>query len=242
MKPRPPATWRAAFLRALARGHSIAQAARDAGIDPSSVHRVRQRDPAFAAAWTRAKERGVVRLTRGGGGAAVDAPRLAPDQIVRASRDGRPRIQRAGPGRWSAGKEQLFLEELAATGSVTAATAAAGVSPAAVYRRKAQWPGFAERWRTALGEGWERLEEHLLRAAADTLDPAASPSGAAPPPAPELVHKGAGMTIDQAIIVWKAHRAEVKGDPDTRRLRRRAEPSMDEVRAEVLRRVRALGG
>lgn len=53
------------------------------------------------------------------------------------------------------------------------------------------------------------------------------------------------MTIDQAITLWKAHRAEAKGEADGRNAgaaRRRAEPSMDEVRAEVLRRVRAMGG
>lgn len=153
MKPRTPATWRAAFLRSLAKGSSVDQAARDAGIDRTSVYRVRKRDPAFAADWARARERGVARLTRGGSAATPDVPGLAPDQIVRASRDGRPRIERAGTNRWSTGKEQLFLEELAATASVTAAAGAVGVSLPAVYARKARWPGFAERWRAALRDG-----------------------------------------------------------------------------------------
>ncbi|WP_375382621.1 hypothetical protein [uncultured Sphingomonas sp.] len=240
MRPRAPATWRVAFLRALARGLCIANAAREAGISASSVHAARRRDPAFAAAWVRARDRGVVRLSRA-------EPVLQPDEVVCARRDGRSRIQPAGHGRWSAGKEQLFLQELAATGNVRGAAAAVGMSTTALYARKAKWPGFADRWRAALREGWERLEEGLLRAAADTLDPPDTAPPIAGPAAPDraLFRDAAAMTIDQALILWKAHRAEAKGELDARNAgaaRRRAEPSMDEVREEVLRRVRALGG
>ncbi len=240
MKPRAPATWRVAFLRALARGLCIAKAAREAGVEPSSAHSARKRDPAFAAAWNRAREQGVVRLSQA-------EPALRPDEVVCARRDGRPRIQPAGHGRWSAGKEQLFLQELAATGNVRGAARAVGMSTVALYARKAKWPGFADRWRAALREGWERLEEGLLRAAADTLDPpdTAPPIGAPAASDREPFRDAAAMTIDQALILWKAHRAEVKNEADTRNAgaaRRRAEPSMDDVRAEVLRRVRAMGG
>lgn len=232
------AGWRAAFLRALAGGQSVTSAARAAGVDPSSAYGARGRDPGFAAAWVRARESGVVRLTRA-------EPVLQPDEVVCACRDGRPRIQPAGHGRWSAGKEALFLEELAATGNVRGAAAVVGVSTTALYARKSRWPGFAERWRAALREGWERLDAALVLAATSTLDPApdrAPPTATPREPALAGPDGGPGMTIDQALILWKAHRAEAKGDPDRRRPHGRAEPSMDEVRAEVLRRVRAMGG
>lgn len=230
-KPRAGAGWRRVFLRALAGGRSIAQAAREAGIDPSSAHRVRQRDPAFAAAWARARERGVVRLTTGTDGGK--APVLAPDEVVRASKDGRPRIQRAGPGRWSAAKEAVFLETLTGTGNVSAGCRAAGVSNAAAYGRRARLPVFAAQWATALAQGREHLDGLLLGTAVAVLEGAPPEGGAFVAP----------MTVEQAITVWKMHRHEVTGEGRRPRHDWRRQPAtVEEIRAEVMRRVRAVGG
>lgn len=229
-KPRAGAGWRRVFLRELAHGKSISQAAREAGIDPSSAHRVRGRDPAFAAAWERARERGVVRLTAP---AEDAAPTLAPDEVVRASKDGRPRIQRAGPGRWSAAKEQLFLETLATTANVSAACRAVGVSAAAVYPRKGRDADFAAKWAEALAQGYAHLDALLLGTAMAVLE------GGSPVPGGFV----AAMTVAEAITVRKMHAHEVTGEGRRPRhdWRRRA-LSVEEIRAEVMRRVRAVGG
>lgn len=235
-KQRAAPGWRAAFLRALAEGASIAQAARAAGIDPSSVHRVRQRDAGFAGDCARAREAGVARLAAG-------APALAPDEVLRASADGRPRIQRAGPGQWSAAKEARFLEVLATTANVSAARRAVGVSAPAIYNRRERDTGFAARWRSALDHGWHRLEALLLENATaalsrpeadgDGLDGGGADGGGFAP----------AMTVDQAITVYRMHQASVTGaGPHPRHDWRRVPASLEEIRAEVLRRVRVLGG
>lgn len=236
-KNRAGAGWRRAFLVALARGLSIAQAAREAGIDPSAVHAARRRDPAFAAAWATAREKGVVRLSQ-------SEPKLAPDEVVRGSADGRPRIQRAGPGRWSAGREQLFLETLATTANVSAACRAAGVSNTAAYARRERWPGFAARWEAALAAGWRALDALVLEGATVALGGGAIGGGAAagdalPLPRPVDAPR---LTAEQAITVWKMHRAAVTGEGRRGRHDWRRETTMEEVRAEVLRRIRALKG
>src|SRR5690606_34104388 len=81
--------WRRVFLRELARGGSVALAARACGIDRSSAYQARRRNAAFAASWERALERARARLglqahprplALSGGGirAPADAQRLAP--------------------------------------------------------------------------------------------------------------------------------------------------------------------
>lgn len=242
-KQRAAPGWRAAFLRALAEGASIAQAARAAGIDPSSVHRVRQRDAGFAGDCARAREEGVARLAAG-------APALAPDEVLRASADGRPRIQRAGPGQWSAAKEARFLEVLATTANVSAARRAVGVSAPAIYNRRERDAGFAARWRSALDHGWHRLEALLLENATAALSrPAGGVEGDG---SDEGGSDGGGsdggglapaMTVDQAITVYRMHQANVTGaGPRPRHDWRREPASLEEIQAEVLRRVRVLGG
>lgn len=256
-KQRAGAGWREALLEALARGASYSAAAREAGIDPSSVHRVRQRDPAFADACLRARETGSAALTE-------SAPVLAPDEVVRDSKSGQPRVQRAGPGRWSTGKENQFIEQLAATCNVSAACRAVGVSNVAVYERRKRSPTFAQAWRDALDHGYHRLEALLLGTAtavlegegarcesadigddADAVDTVGDATGDA---AGDTAVGSAGeptfvapMSVDQAITVWRMHQASVTGEG--RRPRhdwRRVPASLEEIQAEVLRRVRAV--
>ncbi|PAX06532.1 hypothetical protein [Sphingomonas lenta] len=202
-------------------------AAREAGVGTENAYAARRRRPDFAADWARARAEGAARLEAG------ETPVLAPDQVVRASRHGRPRVETAGPGRWSAAAEARFLETLAATCNVAMATRAAGVSAAAVYRRRRDWPGFAERWREALAHGWARLEALLVERASATLEGPPDTGGDAAP----------AMTVDQVITVYRMHQASVTGEGKRPRHDwRRREPSIEQVRDEVLKRVRALGG
>lgn len=219
--------WRAPFLEALAAGGSVERAARIAGVDKTSAYARRKRDPVFADDWAAALDRGRRLL------AAGKRPMLGAGEYVRASRAGRPCVMRVGEGRWSTEKERVFLEELAATANVKAAAQAAGVSTTAVYRRRMDWPGFAEGWGASLAQGWARIETLLVHAATETLDPPAV-TGAREAPA---------MSVGQAIDLYKLHRHGVTGEGKRpRRDWRKGEPTIEEVRAEVLRRVRAIGG
>lgn len=57
-----PAKSRAAFLDHLAATCNVTEAARSVGVFPATPHRVRRRDPGFAAQWLQALEAGYVTL------------------------------------------------------------------------------------------------------------------------------------------------------------------------------------
>jgi hypothetical protein len=225
------AAWRRVFLRELARSGNVAGAAALAGIDRSSAYQLRRRNSAFAASWDRAQEAAraacepdrVLRPARA-------APRLSARETVRASCAGRPCIVRVGPGRWSRASEAAFLATLCATANVRAAAAAAGVSAVAAYARRRKWPAFAAAWDEAKAEGYARIELLLLHAATVTLDPPAVPIVPEPP----------AMTCDQAMNLLKLHRASQHGGAPKRYAWRAQEPDIEDVRAEVLRKVAAL--
>lgn len=62
---------------------------------------------------------------------------------------------------------QRFLASLASHGLVTAAAAAAGVSPQAIYKRRAKDDHFAGAWNVALEQARERISAALQRSASD---------------------------------------------------------------------------
>ena len=230
------AGWRAGFLRALARGGSVTGAARVAGVDKTTAYVHRRRDAGFAADWDAAKFRAQQGLAAGA------VPVLAADEVVRASKAGRPCVVRAGPGRWSAGAERTFLEELATDANVTRAAAAAGVSTVAVYARREKWPRFAERWDSALAQGYAQLEALLIHCATSTLS---GGSTGGEPVVGRVIAELAGVrpTFSEAMALFRLHRHSVTGEGKrSRHDWARTEPSIEEVQAEVLRRVKALGG
>ena len=197
--PSTPPEWRRAFLRELARGSSATAAARAVGIDRTTAYQARKVNPAFAASWQRALDAARERP-------AGERPRLSAgppreERIVRPSKSGRPCVVRAGPGRWSASVERLFLTELTATANVRAAARAAGVSKVAAYNRRKNWPAFAAQWDEALEEGYVRLETLLVYAATATLDPEPVEDVGEPPP----------MTVSEAMNLLKLHRARQHG-------------------------------
>jgi len=265
---RTPPAWRRGFLRELARSGSVALAADKCGIDPSSAYQLRKRNAAFAASWDRAQEAARARLVEadrspsglreglgegetGGSsrqvlprplpqaGGEARRPKLRDNQVIRASSSGRPCIVRAGPGRWSAKGERAFLAELTATANVSAAARAAGVSTQAAYNRRRLWPAFAEAWKEALAEGYVRIETFLLHAATASLDP--EPETV---PAPETggaePHRAPRMTVAEAMNLLKLHRAGQHGGKPQRYGWRQREPDIEDVRAEILRKVAAM--
>jgi hypothetical protein len=226
--------WRRGFLRELARSGSVALAADRAEIDRSSAYQARKANPAFAASWDRALAAARGRLAGDGAQEERDRPpRLRGGEVVRASKAGRPCILRAGEGRWCADSEQAFLAALSATANVRAAARAAGFSTVTVYNRRRQWPAFARAWDEAKAEGYVRLEMLLLDAATSTLDPAAEEE------AREDLYQGPEMSVEQAMKLF-FHRAGQEGGKARRYGWRRQEPDIEEVRAEILRKVEAI--
>ncbi len=62
----------------------------------------------------------------------------------------------------SAAALSQFLDALATSSNVAASARAAGITAAAVYRRRGHDAAFAARWQAALCDGYARLEEELL--------------------------------------------------------------------------------
>ena len=141
---------------------------------------------------------------------------------------------RAGPGRWSTASERAFLAALTASANVKAAARAAGVSAVAAYNRRRQWPAFAAAWDAAKEEGWVQIEMGLIYAANATLDPEPEVDEARAD-----AFAGPEMTVEQAMKLW-FHRADRERGKAPRYGWRRREPDIEEVRAELLRKVAAM--
>lgn len=226
MAKRKKPGWRADFLTALGQWGSVKHAAAAVGVDRTTAYEARKRDPDFAARWAAALAEGCGRLGRG------ETPALARDEIVRSSRHRRPCVMRVGPGRWSAAKEAVFLTALEEGANVSRAAEAAGISTAALYARRRREPAFAESWAAAVRGGYLDVEALLIENAKAVL-------GGAPRPRRRgrLIED---MSVADAINILKLHRASVRGGAPQRYDWRAREPDIEEVRAEVLRKVSAM--
>jgi hypothetical protein len=159
---------------------------------------------------------------------AAPAPRAG--RVVRPEKNGGTKIVRTTGKRWSTEAEETFLEELAATANVTAAAEACGFSDTAIYRRRMRDPGFATAWAEALAHGYARIEAMLIETATESLrrKPIA---GDRPMPA---------VGFNDALNLLKLHRASVRGGRPQRYAWRQQEPDIEDVRAEILRKVAAM--
>ncbi len=158
------------------------------------------------------------------------APEPHTGRVVRPEKNGGTKIVRTRGKRWSAGAEAVFLEELAATANVTAAAEACGFSDTAIYKRRLRDPGFAAAWADALAHGYTRIEAMLIETATESLrrTPIA---GDRPLPA---------VGFNDALNLLKLHRASVRGGRPQRYAWRQREPDIEDVRAEILRKVAAI--
>ena len=220
---------RRAFLSALRETGNQTLAAERAKVSLSWVKLHRSSDPAFR----RASEQAVAEAAERLGG------RLRPpsnwgfldghELVVKGSNRRRVQIARARVRQWSPRVEERFLTVLASTCNVRAAAAAVGMHSSSAYHHRRRWPGFAERWRAAVEIGYHQLEFGLIEAAGNFLS-----GEELPDPAPL-----AGMTVGHAIHLLHMHKHEVLR-LGRRRSTRPREPDIEEVRAELLRRVEAI--
>jgi hypothetical protein len=108
------------------------------------------------------------------------------------------------------GWKRVFLEALAETSNVTLAAERANVPTRTVYKARRTDPAFAEKWLTALREGYDNLEIELLGYLRD--------------PAP-----GRKMDVAVALRLLAAHRETVE-----RRRALMAENDEQAVRASLI--------
>ncbi|HVR92128.1 MAG TPA: hypothetical protein VHG29_13690 [Novosphingobium sp.] len=156
----------------------------------------------------------------------------APDGTsIRRAINRQTKVIRTRGKRWSARAEACFLETLAATANVSAAAEAAGFSTTAIYKRRMNEPGFAARWAQALDVGYARLECLVIETGTSTLE-GAPLAGDHPIPR---------ATFAEVLNLLRLHRFEARGGRPQRYDWRAREPDIEEVRAEVLRRLEAMG-
>lgn len=234
-----------AFLSALRATGNQTLAAERAKVSRSWVTLHRASDPAFRQAIDEAVAEARERLARHGarkpptGWGFLDGEELvvkgtggpAPPGARHAGFGGkRVQIARSRLRQWSPRVEKRFLETLSATCNVKAACAQVGLTPASAYAHKKRWQGFAERWKQALEDGYTQLEAGLVFAAGNFLsgEPEVGPI--------------TGVTMAHALEVWESRERQKKAHAARRRSRHwwRREPDIEEVRAEILRKVEAI--
>lgn len=160
--------------------------------------------------------------------AKSNSPRRGAARVSRHGKDG-PQIVEITGHRWTEDAEAKFIDTLSASCNVRLAAAAAGFSTEAIYRRRRNDPGFAERWHAALAQGYARIEMALVARAADTMEGIA-PDSDSPIPT---------MTVGEMIAILKLHRSSVTGEGNHPGWRARPR-SLAEVRASILTKFEAI--
>ncbi|HEX8533177.1 MAG TPA: hypothetical protein VF662_03340 [Allosphingosinicella sp.] len=222
--------WRAPFLRALRRTGNARASAREAGVDHGTPYNHRLKDKRFAGQWERALAKRKSAPVRAKGPlhqpTAGPPPRPGEELVVRISKRSGAQLVKAGKGRWSAKAERAFLASLGETGCIRRAARAAGFSTTAIHNRLNNYPGFAEAAQAAIRQARADLESMVLSAGIATFDPAAADEDDTRP----------RVTVAEAIAFLKLN-PSAKGAGAAKAIE---EPSIEEVRDEVLRRIAAI--
>lgn len=229
--------WRRGFFVRLAATGNATLAAKRAGVARTWVYRWRGEDAGFAAEWQEALDRFARRMrTRAVRRRPVrrkDAPTREGPLIARRTRGGLPQLAMARDSDWTEDKEAQFFAVLGATLNVTAASRAAGFTSKTAWARRRADAGFERRWAAVMDEGQHRLELRLMELAARDIGAladedagAADALAEARPPDPDLA---------KWLLTYRRGGARPKG-----RGWQPAEVDIEDVRAEILRKVAAI--
>lgn len=134
----------AVAVKALAKGATVAAAAKAAGFVPQTLYNRRKACALFRSAWDAAVEES-------------GRPMLI------APRGGRRwQARRARRNRFTAERKTAFLEHFCATCDARASADAAGVSVSTVFSHRRSDAAFAAAWQEALQQGYARLEAEAI--------------------------------------------------------------------------------
>jgi hypothetical protein len=240
-KSRAAPAWRRGFFVRLAATGNATLAAKRAGVAKTWVYRWRREDAGFAAEWQEALDR-FARRMRGRARQGVarrravrrsDAETREGALIARRGRGGRPQLAAARESDWSDDKEAEFFAMLGATLNVTAASAAAGFASKTAWARRRADAAFARRWDAVMEEGSHRLELRLMELAARDIGALADDDAAAADAAAEA------RAPDPDLAKWLLKFRRDGAKPQRHRWRQQ-EPDIEDVRAEILRKVAAI--
>lgn len=156
---------------------------------------------------------------------------MAREQVLTTGTNRPVQQQRTDKG-WTPTRRERFLDHVAATCNVRAATEAVGLSQASVYALRRRDAAFAAQWRMALLAGYDRLEEMLVAKAISALEGVAVGD-------PDKVVSGA-ISVEQAIKLLDRHRSVVKGGTGHRESQLRA--TQAETDAMLIARIKSMRG
>jgi hypothetical protein len=229
---------RNAFLAALAETGNQTIAAERAKVSRSWVHLHRSTDPEFRRAMDEAiqeakaalrqaqDERGVGCKPPSGWG-FLDGAELVVKGTGGSGGGKRVQIARARLKQWTPRVEARFLAALAATCNVKAACAEAGMTPASAYSHRNRWARFAERWDTAVEEGYARLEAGLLEHGGNLFSGEGPGELALSPP----------MTVAEAIHLLHMHKHQVRGTGKAPGKRWQRPKTLEELQPGIIRKL-----
>lgn len=240
---------RAQFLEHLRRTGIQGAAAKAVGLHRDNVEKRRKRDAEFAIACMAAEEEVSRRLA--GAGEPFEGVADGAFETIRRGRGGRLQIVATRQGKWTKAKEALFLDAMRQCGNVAASARAVGMSESSVWTRRREWPGFRKKMEEALDEA-EAVLEFRLATFGNNVGAGAAAEGAEG--TVTFPHGGASMSSEGRksdcpppfdpefalrFLKWREEKRRGRGQRG-RGGRGRKEPSIEEVRDEVLRRLAAI--
>jgi len=207
-----------------------ARAAADAiGMDPSTLRSRRKRDPDFDRDYRAALAAADERLAGDEAEAGLDE-----FEAIRAGPGGRLQIVAIGKGHWTPPVERRFLALLRENGNMSASARAVGFTPETVWERRGKFPAFAAAIEEVLNEAEVALELRLAIQgnSIDTTDARPDDPGDRLPPQP--------FDREFALKFLKWREEKRRGGGRRGRPAPRPEPTIEEVRDEILRRIAAI--
>lgn len=227
------------YLEVLGLTGNRTAAAEAIGFRTNRIAGMRKRDAAFDAACEEALEAATARLADAEG--PFEGVEDGDFQTIRIGRNGRAQIIAVGPGRWSARVEDRFIGLLGQCGNVEASARAVGFAGTDMFRRRRQWPAFARRWEEALEEAEVRLEFRLACAGSkftadedESLDSGVRGNDEG---GVEIVPFDPEFALK--FLKWREEKRAGRGRRGRRDYGPR-EPSIEEVKASILRKIEAI--
>lgn len=223
---------REAFLAALGETGNVRIAAAEIGMDKRTLERMRKRDAALDRDWAAAVDAADRRLRAASAQFGGD-----PWEMIKRGPSGRLQIVAVRAGGWTGKVEDRFFDLLRRTGNVSASARALGFAANYVWERRRQWPDFARRWEEALEDSEIELEFRLVKLGNNV------------PPAPACVAAGESEPAPEPpfdpefalkFLKWREEKRAGRGRRGNGHRYGPREPTIEEVRDEIVRRVAAI--
>jgi len=231
--PRWTGARRETYFAVLAETGNARAAAEAIGMDPSTLRSRRKRDPGFARDHEAALAAADAWLASAEAEAGLDE-----FEAIRPGPGGRLQIVAIGKGHWTPVVERSFLALLRENGNMSASARTVGFTPETVWERRRKFPAFAAAIEATLEEAELALELRLAAQGNDLVpggETAAAAAASPPPPPPPFDQEFA-----LKFLKWREEKRAGRGRRGRGGRLVRNEPTIEEVRDEILRRLAAI--